>query len=909
MEVDNIIPNEMEQSVSVDPQNNDQHMDSGACLICRGPAENPINLCSIGHEEFCSSCWAGYIDSIVQSAYMGTCPCIYCPSESHQKQKKKKLVPYEAWQHVVPNETTKKFGSLANSLLAFLCGGCHALKSLDVGFDSSGSSAQRIRTVLGSDASQPNKTTEFEELMRSFQQGDIPVDEAYSRMMGTFFPDLVSLPDPEAWETFLHVLKQMSDPERRANFHLRYLRDRPRIKTLCCNREHCFTCKTKDFHEGKSCLEHMATLDHSVVSCPSCGISLAKGDGCNTITCVCGKQFSWTAEKENTDRCRVFLSQYPDDTSSACAKVLCESVDNNELIRAKAWQTRNRFVVSAKLREWLKSHYPHCTTQCSLVLPVEGQPEGVREAMELWRQAHTKEVEIRRKENELALRSIFLTLYPVEEERPAAAHRLISGSRIRGSAKTVDPKLAESASKWVETNKERYTKGIEDMEEKAAKQFLFLFGSRPVNAIQPSQTAFPCAMEWCRTISNNDLTYTNDNTTVERVGSVSCYPAAFASLVADRCMFKIQVDAAPRSSNWLTFGIARRGMAPSSSDGVGRTTNSWGLSDDRSSSAARAILASSGQEMSTCRKLEVGDVLCAVVDTIDGWCEISLNDTEFVHRFTIPSGSMDEYTFAMTFANDHRVSIIYEPTVVANGSPSKAMEGKVDDRTMQQQQRSLTCLNTEQSVMFNNMRKLIKSVLMEDEGTDGGLISSGPSQSLKDSRLFEDGSAWLKKSGGSVVKAQARFETLRPTLDQLLGMKKSGDVHGNIFTSSNKVEEDFSTISWNSIMEAVSWYRVNRERIRQELRADLAYTFSVSHGDDAPFLAAMTLYEYHNRRTNKSEIEAPMAFMQFFQEEMNDWYEADSRSREPMIENVAKGCRCLPRHIRSCPCANKPKHN
>lgn len=889
-----------------------------ACLICRGAPESPLNLCSVQHEEYCSSCWTEYVSSTVQSAFMGTCPCIYCPSEVHQKQKKKKIVPYDAWSGLVPNEISKRFGCLANSLLAFLCGGCHALKSLDVGFDVSGASASKMKAILTTETSQPSKFTVFQMLMKSFQHGDLGLDEAYEQILSTCLPAMSGLSDAEAWEIFIHVLKNIEDPERRANLHLRYLRDRPRMKTLCCNREHCFSCKTKDFHEGKSCMEHMATLDHSIVSCPSCGIALAKGDGCNTITCVCGKQFSWTAEKENTDRCRLFLAQYPNDTSSACANVLCESADAAEMIRAKAWQARNRFVVSAKLRDWFKTHYPSCTTQCSLVLPIENQSEGVREAMELWRQANIKEVDNRRKENDNALRSIFISLCPSELERPMAAYRLISGARMKSTAKLIDQKLIESASKWIESNKEVYSKGIEEMEERAARQFLFMYGTRPIHTIQPSQTAFPCALEWCRILSNNDLTYTNDNTTVERVGSVSCYPAAFAPLVADRCMFKVQIDAAPRTSNWLTFGIAKRGMAASSSDGVGRTSNSWGLSDDRSSSASRAILASSGQEVATCRKLEVGDILCAIIDTLDGWCDVSLNDSEFVHRFPIPTGTMDEYTFAMTFANDHKVSILYEPTLMS--------ATKTDSETTDPNNRRdlpvhydkvafpvMSLLNTEQSTMFNHLRKMIKIVLLEDEGTEGGLLTNPSTSFLRNSSLFDSGSAWLMRSGGSVVKAQSRFEALRPILEQLLGIRKShhSEYPGNVGSGSNKLisEEDFSHLNWNTIMEAISWYRVNRERIRQELRADLAYTYSVSNGDDAPFLAAMALYEYHNRRTGKTEIEAPLAFMQFFQEEMQDWYDNDCQSREPMIENVAKGCRCLPRHIRSCPCPSKPKVN
>jgi hypothetical protein len=30
-----------------------------------------------------------------------------------------------------------------------------------------------------------------------------------------------------------------------------------------------------------------------VVPCPSCGLQLVKGDGCNSITCLCGESFNW----------------------------------------------------------------------------------------------------------------------------------------------------------------------------------------------------------------------------------------------------------------------------------------------------------------------------------------------------------------------------------------------------------------------------------------------------------------------------------------------------------------------------------------------------------------------------------------------------------------------------------------
>lgn len=163
------------------------------------------------------------------------------------------------------------------------------------------------------------------------------------------------------WEDFKKILRLVADPERRANLHLRHLRSRPRIWTPCCHREHCFRCRTKvvllqivmdansyelkdaldynhysypsdriilqlelqDFHDRKSCDENTSSLDQTIISCPSCNIAIAKGDGCNTVFCVCGKQFSWEAEKESLQRSSAFVALYASDTSEASAQVIC----------------------------------------------------------------------------------------------------------------------------------------------------------------------------------------------------------------------------------------------------------------------------------------------------------------------------------------------------------------------------------------------------------------------------------------------------------------------------------------------------------------------------------------------------------------------------------------------------------
>jgi hypothetical protein len=66
---------------------------------------------------------AAYVTSTVSSAFLGSCPNIFCPSTSHVHNKKRRIIPYNDWKSAVPNETNRRYNELANSLLAFLCGG------------------------------------------------------------------------------------------------------------------------------------------------------------------------------------------------------------------------------------------------------------------------------------------------------------------------------------------------------------------------------------------------------------------------------------------------------------------------------------------------------------------------------------------------------------------------------------------------------------------------------------------------------------------------------------------------------------------------------------------------------------------------------------------------------------------
>jgi hypothetical protein len=181
---------------------------------------------------------------------------------------------------------------------------------------------------------------------------------------------------------------------------------------------------------------------------------------------------------------------------------------------------------------------------------------------------------------------------------------------------------------------------------------------------------------WATDISNTELAYSNNNITVKRPGSVSCYPAAFARLPAEHCTFTIRLDQAQLDSNWISFGIAKKGFGITNSDGFGREANSWGIADERSTgntTIPSAFCGSNSGVASMPRKLAAGDILTAEANTAAGWCEVRLNQTEFKHRFTIPVGSKEDYWFGMTFANDHQVTIQDSPNVKA--APAAASSG------------------------------------------------------------------------------------------------------------------------------------------------------------------------------------------------------------------------------------------
>jgi hypothetical protein len=187
-------------------------------------------------------------------------------------------------------------------------------------------------------------------------------------------------------------------------------------------------------------------------------------------------------------------------------------------------------------------------------------------------------------------------------------------------------------------------------------------------------TEIPFQLKWNTSISDKSLTFTNEEKSVERRGNVSCYPAAFISIPYDYCEVNILLEKATISSNWLTFGICKSGMINASSDGFGKTDDTWGLRDDRSSATLLPVVAVNGSDINTlARKLRQGDLLTIKVDVKNGTAELFVNHNEYTHRFTIPPGRPSDYWFGLTFANDHKVTIL--PSRTLTKSPTSKSRG------------------------------------------------------------------------------------------------------------------------------------------------------------------------------------------------------------------------------------------
>jgi hypothetical protein len=171
----------------------------------------------------------------------------------------------------------------SSALLSITCGGCHSLRSIAhvTSNEQRNKAKNEIDNILYKRKGK-GLVNEFNNDLSKYEVNELNVDEFYLLLVTKYYPSLQTGSDVDSFNTLIPILSCLLDPERRSTLHLRFLRDHPRVFTPCCRREHCFKCKTKEWHIGKTCEENTNSLAGEIIDCPSCNIYLTKSDGCNT---------------------------------------------------------------------------------------------------------------------------------------------------------------------------------------------------------------------------------------------------------------------------------------------------------------------------------------------------------------------------------------------------------------------------------------------------------------------------------------------------------------------------------------------------------------------------------------------------------------------------------------------------
>lgn len=372
------------------------------CVICLDPEipRHQLAYHPCGQDPICSECFLNYFQKKIDDAPHGSCPPLMCP-----------VCPKQPFPHdLLCSSLVNQYNSLAQSTLSLQCSSCHTRRTLMVEPVPLDSSLANLRNFI-----HPDQTFEsFLEDLHSFDLGHTPVNSFYGLVLDQYFPSVSHSADKDSWEIFKIILSLVPNPERRANLHLRYLRARPRAYLTCCKQEQCYRCKTRDTHEGKTCDEIESLHDNGFVRCSRCFVYLVKGDGCDSVTCVCGNQFSWSTEREKFESSRGFQEYFPVDTEAMYARVVCES--NGErlcpLLAAESWALEHERDARHALISWWSKTYAPYQSQCTLLKDLIPQTKGAAKACLYWQQTHDPEVQKCKREKNLATNSLINTYFP-----------------------------------------------------------------------------------------------------------------------------------------------------------------------------------------------------------------------------------------------------------------------------------------------------------------------------------------------------------------------------------------------------------------------------------------------------------------------------------------------------------------
>jgi hypothetical protein len=362
-------------------------------------------------------------------------------------------------------------------------------------------------------------------------------------------------------------------------------------------------------------------VDINILPCPQCGIFLTRGDGCDSITCVCKYTFSWIRELRDFENSVLFSEAFPVDTSKACVEVLCLTIPGNP-VYAEAYRKSHRIETNSALINWAKTQFgayvtEWCATYSELSAVDSTKPAMLLEIQSLYKMLNSAAVENCIRLNDIAYQSIFSTFFRTDEDRARATIQLLRGVYGRRTSQLMYsyiPNVSERCREWESLHEGLISRAKQEHELLLMDQFLILYGAMtPLISLRSVSTA-TLVSRWDSLKSNQRLSFLDDDTVVKRQGNISCYPAAFATLSSNHSMCRFRLLDCELKGNSMSFGLTTDQFKKEGSSGVGASSNSWGLIDCRDVYAGPAYIFSSGVRVQAWRKLKQGDLITVEVD-------------------------------------------------------------------------------------------------------------------------------------------------------------------------------------------------------------------------------------------------------------------------------------------------------
>lgn len=313
-----------------------------------------------------------------------------------------------------------------------------------------------------------------------------------------------------------------------------------------------------------------------------------------------------------------FRKSYPEKTSMACARVLCDILSDDNKANAKAWRAKYQIDTNNCLLEIVREEFKQFTSQwCATFTPPSAcscKPAIYSEIKTLWREAHMNEVIHCENQNRAAVISLYTTMFRDDTDRALALGYApqIAAVLLKNMCVASLPKLLQSQQTWA-ANNPRCIKIInENLKILQAEQFLCLYGHRiPASLPETPQVVVmgPAVDRFEPFKSDSRLLFREGNSIVYRIGRLSSYPAALAPLSSSKVRVRFRLLSAENCGSCLSIGLCNSRCFPtSSSNGFGGTDESWGVMEERDAySTTGAAVYANGIKVATWRSLVTGD--------------------------------------------------------------------------------------------------------------------------------------------------------------------------------------------------------------------------------------------------------------------------------------------------------------